>query len=36
MRWLGGINGCAFEQSPEDSKGQGNLGCYSPWSHKET
>ena len=36
MRWLGGINGREFEQTPGDGKGRGNLACYSPWSHRET
>ena len=38
MRWLDGItdsNGHEFEQTLEDSEGQGSLACCSPWSHKE-
>ena len=31
IRWL---DGQEFEQSPEHSKGQGNLVCCSPWGHK--
>ena len=37
MRWLGGItelNGHEFEQTVGYS-GQRNLGCYSPWGHKQ-
>ena len=30
-----GLNGHEFEQSPEDSEGQGSLACYSPWGHKQ-
>ena len=26
------LNGYEFEQIPEDSEGQGNLACCSPWS----
>ena len=29
------FNGCEFEQTLGDSKGQGNLGCCSPWGCKE-
>ena len=29
------LNGHEFEQTPEDSEGQGSLGCCSPWGHKE-
>ena len=25
-----------FEQTPEDSEGQGSLVCCSPWGHKES
>ena len=28
-------NGHEFEQTPQDSEGQGSLACYSPWGHKE-
>ena len=30
VRWLGGINRHEFEQTPEDSEGQGSLVCCSP------
>ena len=33
--WHCQLNGHELEQIPEDSKGQGSLGCYSTWSHKE-
>ena len=39
MRWLEslkGLKGHGFEQSRGDSGGQGSLGCYSPWAHKES
>ena len=29
-------NGHEFEQTSEDSEGQGSLARYSPWSHKES
>ena len=36
MRWLDHwLNGHEFEQTPEDSEGQGSLVYYSPWGHKE-
>ena len=35
VRWLDGINGHEFEQTPGESEGQGSLGCCSPWNHKE-
>ena len=28
--------GHEFEQTPEDSAGQGSLACCSPWGHKES
>ena len=31
MRWLDGINGYEFEQTPGDRQGQGSLECCSPW-----
>ena len=34
--WVASLTQHEFEQTPGDSKGQGNLACYSPWSHKET
>ena len=33
--WHHQLNGYEFEQTPGDSEGQGNLGCYSSWGHKE-
>ena len=30
------LNGHESEQTPEDSEGQGNLACCSPWGHKES
>ena len=33
--WHHQFNGYEFEQTLEDSEGQGSLACYSPWSHKE-
>ena len=30
------LNGYEFEQTVGDSKGQGSLACYSPWSGKES
>ena len=33
--WHHQFNGHEFEQTPEDSEGQGSLVCCSPWSHKE-
>ena len=35
MRRSDGINGHAFEQTLEDSEGQGSLECFSPWGRKE-
>ena len=29
------LDGHEFEQTPGDSKGQGNLVCCSSWGHKE-
>ena len=34
--WHHWHNGHEFEQTPEDSEGQGSLVCCSPWSHKES
>ena len=34
MRWLDGIidsKGYEFKQAPDDSEGQGSVGCCSPW-----
>ena len=30
------LNGLEFEQTPEDSEGQGSLACCSPWRLKES
>ena len=29
------LNEDEFEQTPEDSEGQGSLAWYIPWGHKE-
>ena len=29
------FNGCEFEQTLEDSEGQGRLPCCSPWGPKD-
>ena len=36
MRWLDGITDSVdkFEQTAGDSKGQGSLGCCTPWGHR--
>ena len=39
MRWFGWyhrVNGHEFEQSLEDSEGQGSLVYCGPWGHKES
>ena len=36
VRWHHRLNGLQFEQTPEDSEGQGSLACCSPWGHKES
>ena len=33
--WHHQPNGAMFEQTPEDSEGQGSLVCWSPWGRKE-
>ena len=33
--WHHWLNGHDSEQTPGDSKGQGSLGCWSPWDRKE-
>ena len=33
--WHHWLNETEFEQTSEDSEGQGSLVCYSPWGHKE-
>ena len=35
MKWLNGINGLEFEQTPGDSDGEGNFTCCSAWGHKD-
>ena len=34
--WHHQLNRHKFEQTPEDSKGQGSLTCWSPWGCKES
>ena len=34
MKWLDGISGHEFEQTPGDSKGEGSLVCCCPWVAK--
>ena len=36
VRWLGGINRHEFEQTPEESEGQGSLVCCSPRGGSDT
>ena len=36
VRWDHQLNGHEFEQTPEDSEGQGNLVCYRPLGRKES
>ena len=33
--WHRQLNGHEFEQTPEDSEGQGSLACCSPWGRRE-
>ena len=33
--WHHQLNGHEFEQTLGDSKGQGSLGCCSPWDRKD-
>ena len=35
VEWHHQLNGHESQQSPEDSEGQRNLACCSPWVHKE-
>ena len=35
VRWHHRLNRHEFEQTPEDSEGQGRLACCSPCGHKE-
>ena len=34
--WHHRVDGCEFEQTQEDSEGQGSLVCCSPWCCKES
>ena len=34
--WHHRVDGHEFEQTPGLGEGQGDLACYSPWSHKES
>ena len=34
--WHHRVNGQEFEQTSEDSEGQGSLACCSPWGRKES
>ena len=34
--WHHRLNGCEFEQIPEDGEGQRSLVCCSPWGGKES
>ena len=36
VRWDHQLNGHEFEQTPEDSEGQGSLVCYRPLGRKES
>ena len=36
VEWHHQLNGHEFEQTSESSEGQGNLECYSPWTHIES
>ena len=36
MKGLDSISGHEFEQTQEDSEGQGSLACCSPWGCKES
>ena len=35
VRYHHRLNGHKFEQTPEDSEGQGSLECCSPQGHKD-
>ena len=34
--WHHPLNGHGFEQTLEDSEGQGSLACCNSWGHKES
>ena len=34
--WHRRLNRHEFEQAPRDGKGQGSLGCCSPWGRKDS
>ena len=34
--WHHQLNGHEFDRALGDGKGQGSLGCCSPWGHKES
>ena len=34
--WHHWLTGHEFEKTQGDSEGQGSLGCYSPWGHRES
>ena len=36
VEWHHRFNGHEFDQTLEDSKGEGSLVCCSPWGHKES
>ena len=35
VEWHHQLNGHEFEQTPEDSEGQGSLACCPSWRYKE-
>ena len=34
VEWDWQLNGCEFEQTPGNSKGQGSLACYNLWGRR--
>ena len=36
VRWHHQLSGHEFEQTPEDSEGQGREECCNPWGHKDS
>ena len=36
IRWHHRLSGHGFEQTLGDGEGQGSLGCFSLWDHKES